>query len=151
MLLFFAFLACGHGAADPAPVEQAVPAPQPAEVPAPDPAVGPAPGLAPGVAADGVILGEAGPNGEVSVLAPGVADPQFAAEACWARTKGPEAAGECKVDGDCTKAGCSQEVCVTVAAAKDLNTTCDKLPCFDELEACGCVEGLCSWTQGKSP
>ncbi|MFT7520904.1 MAG: hypothetical protein ACI9MC_003055, partial [Kiritimatiellia bacterium] len=36
---------------------------------------------------------------------------------CHDRLEFPESAGECSADADCTKAGCSQEICTTPAAS----------------------------------
>jgi len=65
---------------------------------------------------------------------------------CQARVEGKEADAECTTDADCTKAGCSSEVCVTTAAAEGLTTACDIQPCFEVLDTCGCNEGRCNWT-----
>lgn len=65
---------------------------------------------------------------------------------CRARVEGVEAPGECTVDADCAKAGCSQEVCLPAAKAPDVMSTCEILPCFRALETCGCHDGVCSWT-----
>jgi len=67
-------------------------------------------------------------------------------ESCEARVEQPEADGECESDSDCVKGGCSSEICTTAAAAADLMTTCEVLPCFSVLDACGCVEGRCRWS-----
>ncbi len=67
---------------------------------------------------------------------------------CRDRVEGREAEGECVSDADCTATGCSGEVCVTKASAAGMMTTCEILPCFDVLEACGCVEGRCTWSLG---
>lgn len=65
---------------------------------------------------------------------------------CRDRVEGVGAPGECTTDADCARAGCSQEVCVTRAAAAEVMTTCEVLPCFRVLDACGCHDGTCSWT-----
>lgn len=65
--------------------------------------------------------------------------------ACQERVEGKTAPGECKVDGDCAKAGCSSEVCVATVNAADVITSCDVLPCFAVLKACGCVDTQCKW------
>lgn len=67
-------------------------------------------------------------------------------EGCRARVEGVEAAGECATDADCARTGCSGEVCVAAANAGEVMTTCEVLPCFAALDACGCHEGVCSWT-----
>jgi eight-cysteine-cluster-containing protein len=65
---------------------------------------------------------------------------------CRDRVEGPEAEGECVTDADCARTGCSSEVCTTVALAPEIMTTCEVLPCFGALQACGCHEGRCTWT-----
>jgi eight-cysteine-cluster-containing protein len=65
---------------------------------------------------------------------------------CKDRVEGVGAPGECASDADCQKAGCGAEVCTTVAAAKDVTTTCENKPCFAVLDTCGCHEGQCTWT-----
>lgn len=72
--------------------------------------------------------------------------PQMLYDKCHDRLEGAEADGECTVDADCGRAGCSQEVCVPVAAKGDVITTCEILPCFGATEACGCHEGRCTWS-----
>ncbi len=68
-------------------------------------------------------------------------------DACGARVEGAQSAGECQADADCAPAGCSQELCVPLSvAAAGLNTPCDAEPCFQVLDACGCHEGMCTWT-----
>ncbi len=128
-------LACAHG-----------PAEKPADPPPPEPA-------------PPVILGEADAQGNPTVLGdpstPGLtappSDPRALYQSCRERVEGVEADGECTTDVDCTAGGCSGEVCVPVAAAVTLNTTCDKLPCFAVLKSCGCIEGHCSWTVNATP
>lgn len=66
--------------------------------------------------------------------------------ACRDRVEGIQIAGECTTDADCARAGCSQEVCVPARQVGDVMTTCEILPCFNALDACGCHEGMCSWT-----
>ncbi len=141
MLLLLAFaLGCAKGTepgADAPP-----PSPEAAVEASPAP---PATPVAP------IMLGEAGPGGEPTVLVPAPTDPTAADLACRQRVEGTSTDGECKVDADCARAGCSQEVCVTATVAPTLNTTCEKLPCFAELDTCGCVSGTCSWTWKKAP
>lgn len=67
-------------------------------------------------------------------------------EGCRARVEGLEAAGECVTDADCARTGCSGEVCVAAATAGEVVTTCEVLPCFAALDACGCHEGVCGWS-----
>jgi eight-cysteine-cluster-containing protein len=82
------------------------------------------------------------------------ASPPVEAAACAEvvedRLEGPEAAGECTQDADCQAAGCSGEVCVTVASAADVMTLCEVLPCQAVLEACRCQDTLCRWTLRSS-
>jgi len=65
---------------------------------------------------------------------------------CAGRVEGEESAGECKVDRDCAKAGCANEVCVTTANARKVMSTCDNKPCYEILDECGCQEGKCRWS-----
>lgn len=65
---------------------------------------------------------------------------------CRERVEGPSTDGECTVDADCVRTGCSSEVCVPAAKAGDVMSTCEVLPCFAALDTCGCHEGQCSWT-----
>lgn len=67
-------------------------------------------------------------------------------EGCRVRVEGAETSGECATDADCARTGCSGEVCVASASAGDVVTTCEVLPCFAALDACGCHEGVCGWT-----
>lgn len=66
--------------------------------------------------------------------------------ACRDRLEGEQSSGECMVDADCGRAGCSQEVCLPARKAGDVVTTCEILPCFRAVETCGCHEGQCTWT-----
>lgn len=67
--------------------------------------------------------------------------------ACKTRVEGADRAGECASDADCKRAGCSQEMCISAAEAREgVMSTCEVRPCFEVLEACGCNEGVCSWT-----
>jgi eight-cysteine-cluster-containing protein len=72
--------------------------------------------------------------------------PQMLYESCHDRLEGAEVDGECSVDADCGRAGCSQEVCVPAAKKGDVMTTCEILPCFGAVQNCGCHEGRCTWT-----
>ena len=72
--------------------------------------------------------------------------PEELYEACRDRVELPEEDGECETDEDCTRAGCGQEVCTTVAAAEDLMSSCEMRPCFEILDTCGCNEGRCTWS-----
>jgi eight-cysteine-cluster-containing protein len=74
------------------------------------------------------------------------ADPVGMYQRCYDRVELPQADGECTADADCVRAGCSAELCVTRAAAADRSSTCEVLPCFNVLEACGCVAGRCQWS-----
>ena len=78
--------------------------------------------------------------------APAMQTPQELYTACQERVEGTEAAGECKADGDCAKAGCGSEVCVSTAEKANVMTTCEDKPCFKVLDACGCHDGKCTWT-----
>ena len=85
------------------------------------------------------------------VVTPAIAPPPPPTEiGCQDRVEGASSPGECAVDADCARAGCSQEVCVSAKAAGDISTTCERLPCFTALDACGCHDGICSWTT-KAP
>lgn len=66
--------------------------------------------------------------------------------ACEERVEGASTPGECSSDSGCSKAGCSQEVCVPTKAVAEIMTTCERLPCFQTLDTCGCHAGLCTWT-----
>lgn len=57
--------------------------------------------------------------------------------------------GECRVDADCARAGCSSQLCVPAASAADVVTTCEYLPEYACLAhtSCGCVDGTCAWRQ----
>jgi len=72
--------------------------------------------------------------------------PRALYDECHDRVESPEAPSECSADSDCTRTGCGSEVCTTVAAAKEVMSTCEVLPCFSVLESCGCNEGTCQWT-----
>ncbi len=68
---------------------------------------------------------------------------------CRSRVEGEETPSECSSDSDCTKAGCSGELCIsTAAAANGPMSTCEVRPCFQVLQACGCVDGFCRWSVG---
>jgi eight-cysteine-cluster-containing protein len=69
---------------------------------------------------------------------------------CQSRLEGPEVPGECTTNADCVRAGCSSEVCTTPRAASEMMTTCEVLPCFRAVDACGCVEGRCRWSVAKT-
>jgi eight-cysteine-cluster-containing protein len=119
--LFFVFLtACGaksSATAEPAPTEEAAPAPDP--VPEVEP--------------------EAEPEAEAPTPASLYAE-------CQQRVEGKQVEGECEKDEDCKTAGCGTEVCVTVANAADVMTTCEDKLCFKVLDTCGCNEGQCTWS-----
>ncbi len=66
------------------------------------------------------------------------------------RIEGRGAAGECASDADCARTGCSGEVCVTVANAAEVMTTCELHPCFSTLSSCGCDAGQCLWTRKQA-
>jgi eight-cysteine-cluster-containing protein len=101
------------------------------------------------------LLGCSGPTSPVAVaVAPELGTPagggSLTAEqlygACEARVEGSSAPGECHTDSDCARAGCSQEVCVPARLVADVQSTCERLPCFTTLDTCGCHEGICTWT-----
>ncbi len=72
--------------------------------------------------------------------------PQELYEACRDRVEQPQVDGECETDADCVRAGCSQEICTSTEAAADVMSTCEMRPCFEILDACGCVDGRCTWS-----
>jgi len=72
--------------------------------------------------------------------------PEELYEMCEPRLEEPRVDGECTSDDDCATAGCAAEVCTTRSAAADVRTTCENKLCFSILEACGCVDGQCSWS-----
>ncbi len=65
---------------------------------------------------------------------------------CQDRLEQPQAEGECTTDADCTTGGCGGEVCSTPAGLADWMSTCEVKPCFKAVEACGCREGMCTWS-----
>ena len=100
------------------PVEQPTPAPAPAPAPTADPAPAPASG----------------------------GTPQSLYAECTDRVELPQKAAECKADADCATSGCGNEVCTTAAEKANVVTTCEDRLCFKVLDACGCHDGLCSWS-----
>lgn len=102
----------------------------------------PAPGGDPAAAAPPTVAPSSPP---MSSVPPGLSD-----GSAYARLRGrveePEKAGECKVDADCAAAGCSHEVCTTTAGGATIMSTCEVLPLFSQLDACGCHDGACTWT-----
>jgi eight-cysteine-cluster-containing protein len=58
----------------------------------------------------------------------------------YERFEAPGFANACATDADCTRSGCSGEVC----AAVDVVTTCEALPERPE-GTCGCADGECRW------
>jgi eight-cysteine-cluster-containing protein len=70
---------------------------------------------------------------------------------CRERVELPEQDGECTTDADCARSGCSQELCVAAAGAAGIMSTCEVLPCFQVLGACGCAAGRCAWTLADPP
>jgi eight-cysteine-cluster-containing protein len=87
----------------------------------------------------------------VDTVAPSMLTPRTIYAACHDRVELPEVAGECVSDADCTKAGCSGEVCLPARAAGDLVTSCEVQDCFSVLASCGCHEGACTWTLQLPP
>jgi eight-cysteine-cluster-containing protein len=75
-----------------------------------------------------------------------VRDPEALYLACEDRVEQPETDGECSVDEDCVRAGCSAETCVAKESAEELLSTCEILPCFEVLDVCGCQMGRCRWS-----
>lgn len=74
-------------------------------------------------------------------------NPEELYEGCRDRVEGTEAPLECTQDEDCAVAGCSGEVCVTLAQSEETYTTCETRLCYSALEACGCSdEGFCRWS-----
>lgn len=138
------FLACSgpRGAAE---LPVADPPPPIAEA---APADGTASGLTPvdSVAAGGNPAPGPQPTGLTAPATTPAKTPAEAYQGCRDRVEGIQTSGECKVDTDCTTTGCSQEVCVATPNAGDIMTTCEILPCFAVLEACGCHESQCTWT-----
>lgn len=54
---------------------------------------------------------------------------------------------ECTQDSECSKAGCSSQICTTADKAKDIVTSCewkDEYECYTDAK-CSCVEGKCQW------
>lgn len=95
---------------------------------------------------------EAPPEGAPKLLRPMMpgtvvgGDPAALYQQCKQRVEGPDKAGECTTSADCVRTGCSSEVCASTADAAGMMTTCEVLPCFAVLDACGCVDGVCSWS-----
>ncbi len=56
--------------------------------------------------------------------------------------------GECKADSDCSKQGCSGQLCRS-ASAEPIMTTCEYRPEYDCIKMidCGCVDGRCAWSK----
>ncbi len=129
-------LSCGGAAPPPAtvappPAEELVAA-APEAPPAEVPTVGDGPSTPVEVSTDGET--------------PAAPDASALFEECRTRVEGREKDGECQSDEDCSRAGCSGEVCVTTSLAAEVMTTCEVRPCFAILDTCGCVEGRCSWS-----
>lgn len=60
----------------------------------------------------------------------------------------PSPSGECTVNSDCVRAGCSSQLCVPSANA-DIITTCEykeEYACLS-LSSCGCNAGKCGWAE----
>lgn len=140
MITLLLWLACSHtpspdAAPTSAPVSDAASAPVPV---ASDAATAP-------------LDAASAPSDATPTSAPSAASPVSVSArdlygACRERVEGRETAGECATDADCSRAGCSQEVCVSAAAAGSVITTCERTPCLTVLDTCGCVEGVCSWS-----
>jgi eight-cysteine-cluster-containing protein len=134
-------LGCGHGRSEPT---AAPPAPEPASAPAPSDATSTPVGKTPPVPSAGV------PSGVVPAGVPQATGAELYGS-CRERVEGRETEGECAADSDCVAAGCSGEICLAQEAAKGLMGTCEVLPCFQALDACGCVEGMCRWSIKEGP
>ncbi len=108
--------------------------PAPSAAPAPAPSVGVEAAASP---ERGALRGDAPPpqRGKMELYA-----------GCRDRVEGPTLPKECASDADCVASGCSGEVCVARTVAPTVMTTCEILPCFAVLDACGCQEGACVWT-----
>lgn len=55
---------------------------------------------------------------------------------------------ECVSDSDCSRAGCSGQLCVQAGKAANIITTCEYKAEYDclRLTSCGCIEGRCAWS-----
>jgi eight-cysteine-cluster-containing protein len=134
-LILLTILGCSGARTTPAAPEAS-----PAPTPAPE-QVGSAPVP---TAGEGTLV--SAPGGGEPASAEPARTPADLYAACRDRIEGPETDGECKSDADCVRAGCSQEVCAPSALAPEIVTTCEMLPCFKAVEACGCHDGRCTWT-----
>ena len=112
----------------------------------PPPATSPADAPSSGAAVPLVPVTPAAGSGTREAVAAAGLTPASLYEQCRGRVEGRESPGECDTDADCTATGCSGEVCVTQEAAAGMMTTCEMLKCFEALDTCGCVEGVCSWS-----
>ena len=135
MLLLSSALACAQGPVESVPPRAAAPRAAPG-------GAGGAPDLT-------AAAGDDAAAGRASAL-PDLA-PSDLYQQCRERVEGRQRAGECVTDADCVASGCSGEVCLARADADGLVTTCEILPCFAVLDACGCIEGTCSWSVGAAP
>jgi eight-cysteine-cluster-containing protein len=134
--VIFLLLACAGSQPAIAPPPPGAPPSAPATLPPPDALEDPAQPSEPLSPATPPPPTEAGP----------AVTPAQMYEGCKERVEGVTAAGECASDADCARAGCSQEVCVAKVDAPDVMSTCELLPCFTALDACGCHDGMCTWT-----
>jgi len=132
-------VSCGGPA--PPPATATPPSPEDLAAAAPEAPEAP-PAEAPTVG-DGLATPVEASSGGDNVAAP---DASALYEECRTRVEGREKDGECQNDDDCSRAGCSGEVCVTTSLAAEVMTTCEVRPCFAVLDTCGCVEGRCSWS-----
>lgn len=58
---------------------------------------------------------------------------------------------ECKIDADCSIAGCSGQICSTNEKAKGIMTTCEFKPEYEclILTKCSCINGRCRWDENE--
>lgn len=136
LMLMFA-LGC---AKDPAPAETPAADNPTTTAPAEEPPAEEPPAEEPPADDKGSKKGPPNFGGNVNVSA----DPAAAFEKYRDRLEGQEAAGECSADSECAPAGCSQEVCMPAGA--EVTTTCEVLPVYTILDACGCVDTKCQWS-----
>lgn len=156
MLMLALLTACGSPPGGPGEPEPEPAATAPSERAAPDEDAGPDDGAEPGddetipVRREIPEDAESPPPGDAPETPPMTTEPKVTVaslySACRDRVEEPEADGECSSDDDCMATGCSREMCVTTAAAEGIMSTCEDRRCFDVLDACGCVEGRCTWS-----
>lgn len=62
---------------------------------------------------------------------------------------GTSTGGACTSDQDCVRAGCSKQVCQSVAEPQEM-TTCEFRECYDPTRydlSCACTDGACGWAR----